>query len=145
MSPYDLPCPIIIVDRHVEGISLCGANDHRLWIQGALATAGVAFVCHWLAHPIPGFGIAVPLFVPAAAAAFVARALSRTNAAPLAYISGSLGTLIGADLLHVEKIQGLGAPVASIGLCFVWPSPHAPRIAPPTKYVLVPPDGKVRR
>jgi uncharacterized membrane protein len=27
----------------------------------------------------------------------------------------SLGTLIGADLLNLDKIQGLGAPVASIG------------------------------
>jgi uncharacterized membrane protein len=26
-----------------------------------------------------------------------------------------LGTLIGADLLNLGKIQGLGAPVASIG------------------------------
>jgi uncharacterized membrane protein len=37
------------------------------------------------------------------------------KAAPLAYISGSLGTLIGADLLNLDRINGLGAPVASIG------------------------------
>jgi uncharacterized membrane protein len=30
-------------------------------------------------------------------------------------VSGSLGTLIGADLLKIRKIAGLGAPVASIG------------------------------
>jgi uncharacterized membrane protein len=88
---------------------------NRLWIQGGLATAGVAVVCHWLAQPVPGLGIAVPVFVPAAATAAAALLLSRTNAAPLAYISGSLGTLIGADLLNIDKIQGLGAPVASIG------------------------------
>jgi uncharacterized membrane protein len=41
--------------------------------------------------------------------------LSRAHAAPLAYIGGSLGTLIGADLLNLDKVQGLGAPVASIG------------------------------
>jgi len=88
---------------------------NRLWRQGALATAGVAIVCNWLAHPIPGLGIAVPVFAPAAATAIVALLLARPNAAPLAYISGSLGTLIGADLLNIDKIQGLGAPVASIG------------------------------
>jgi len=33
----------------------------------------------------------------------------------LAYVTGSRGTLIGADLLNLGKIQGLGAPVASIG------------------------------
>ncbi len=41
--------------------------------------------------------------------------LSREYAAPLAYIGGSMGTLIGADLSNLDKISGLGAPVASIG------------------------------
>jgi len=87
----------------------------RLWIKGALATAVVAAVCHWLAQPIPGMGIALPIFVPAIVAAVVALLLSYRDAAPLAYISGSLGTLMGADLLNLDKISGLGAPVASIG------------------------------
>jgi uncharacterized membrane protein len=30
------------------------------------------------------------------------------------YIAGSLGTLIGADLLNFDKLQGLRAPIASI-------------------------------
>src|SRR6266851_4275060 len=34
---------------------------------------------------------------------------------PLDYIGGSMGTLIGADLMNLDKITGLGAPVASIG------------------------------
>src|SRR5262249_11085732 len=87
----------------------------RLWIKGALATAVVAAVCHWLAQPIPGMGIALPIFVPAIVAAVVALLLSYRDAAPLAYISGSLGTLMGADLLNLDKLSGLGAPVASIG------------------------------
>jgi uncharacterized membrane protein len=87
----------------------------RLWVQGALATAAVAAVCHWLANPIPGVGITLPIFVPAAVTVVVALLLSFANAAPLAYIGGSLGTLIGADLLNLDKINGLGAPVASIG------------------------------
>jgi len=33
----------------------------------------------------------------------------------MAYISGTLGTLIGADLINLGKIEGLQAPVASIG------------------------------
>ena len=33
----------------------------------------------------------------------------------LAYVGGSLGTLIGADLLNLGVVRGLGAPVASIG------------------------------
>jgi uncharacterized membrane protein len=88
---------------------------YHLWLKGALATAGVAFVVHWLAHPIRGIGIAVPGFVPALATAVVALLLAREYAARLAYVAGSLGTLIGADLLNLGKIQGLGAPIASIG------------------------------
>jgi uncharacterized membrane protein len=88
-------------------------ND--LWIRGAVATACVAAVCHWVAYPVRGVGIAEPIFVPPIATAIVSLLISRTYAAPLAYIGGSLGTLIGADLLNLGKIQGLGAPVASIG------------------------------
>jgi uncharacterized membrane protein len=47
--------------------------------------------------------------------AIVAVMLSREDSAPLAYIAGSLGTLIGADLTNLDKVRGLGAPVASVG------------------------------
>ena len=86
-----------------------------LWVNGAFATAAVALVLHWLANPVPGIGIAVPVFLPALVTAVVAMLLSRENAAPLAYIAGSMGTLIGADLTNLDKVRGLGAPVASIG------------------------------
>lgn len=88
---------------------------HQLFLLGAIATLLVAAVCHFLAQPVPGFGIALPIFVPIIATAIIAIALSRRRAAPLAYISGSLGTLIGADLLNLGAVQSLGAPVASIG------------------------------
>jgi uncharacterized membrane protein len=88
---------------------------HGLWVRGLLAIACVASVCHSLAHPVAGLGIALPVFVPALATAIVALILSPRRAAPLAYIGGSLGTLIGADLLNLGKVEGLGAPVASIG------------------------------
>lgn len=86
-----------------------------LWMKGAIATAIVAVVLHWLANPVPGLGIAIPVFVPVVVTAAVALILSRQDAAPLAYIGGALGTLIGADLTNLDKVRGLGAPVASIG------------------------------
>ena len=86
-----------------------------LWVSGTIATAIVAIVLHWLADPVPGVGIAVPIFVPAIVTAVISLLLSRRDAAPLAYISGSMGTLIGADLTNFDKVAGLGAPVASIG------------------------------
>ncbi len=87
----------------------------ELWAKGLVATAVVALVIHWMANPVPGLGIAVPVFVPVLVTAIVAVMLSREDAAPLAYIAGSLGTLIGADLTNLDKVRGLGAPVASIG------------------------------
>jgi len=88
---------------------------NRLWGRATLAVAIVAAVVHQVAQPVPGVGIAVPTFVPALAAVIVALVLSRDSAAPLAYAAGSLGTLIGGDLLNIGRLQGLGAPVASIG------------------------------
>jgi uncharacterized membrane protein len=86
-----------------------------LWVRGLLATAIVALMCHLFATPVPGVGIALPVFIPAIVTAIVALLLARWQAPPLAYISGSLGTLIGADLLNLGKVQGIGAPIASIG------------------------------
>ena len=68
-----------------------------------------------MARPMPGVGIAEPTFMPFLVTVGIVLVLSRKNAAPLAYIAGSLGTLIGADLMNLGRIRGLGAPVASIG------------------------------
>ena len=86
-----------------------------LWSLGVIATGCVAAVCHMLAHPVPGLGITVPVFVPALSAGIVAILLSRRHGAALAYIGGSMGVLIGADLLNLGAIRQMGAPVASIG------------------------------
>jgi uncharacterized membrane protein len=96
-------------------VSIYLLAKHQFWRQAAVVTVILSAVCYWLSRPIPGLGIAEPVFVPALTAAIVAIVLSRTHPAPLAYIGGSLGTLIGADLLNFGNIQGLGAPVASIG------------------------------
>jgi uncharacterized membrane protein len=88
---------------------------YQLWLKAAIATAVIALVIHSMATPVPGIGIAVPVFVPVVITAIIAFILSREYAAPLAYIGGSMGTLIGADLLNLDKIGDLGAPVASIG------------------------------
>jgi uncharacterized membrane protein len=88
---------------------------YQLWVKATIATIALATIMHMTATPVPGVGIAVPVFVPVVATAILAFLLSREYAAPLAYIGGSMGTLIGADLLNLDKVGGLGAPVASIG------------------------------
>src|SRR6516164_2604558 len=88
---------------------------YRLWMKAAIAIVVIAVVIHSMATPVRGVGIAVPVFAPVIVTAILAFLLSREYAAPLAYIGGSMGTLIGADLLNLDKIGDLGAPVASIG------------------------------
>ena len=70
---------------------------------------------HRLARPVPGVGIAIPLFVPPLVAAATGLLLAPDHAPALAYIAGTMGCLIGADLLNLHRLPGLGAPVASIG------------------------------
>jgi uncharacterized membrane protein len=88
---------------------------NQLFSTALIGVAVVSVIVHWLAYPVPGVGIAEPVLVPLVTAAIVAMLLSMRYAPALAYISGTLGTLIGADLLNLAKIQGLGAPIASIG------------------------------
>jgi len=88
---------------------------YQLWVKATIAIVAIAFIIHSMATPVHGLGIAVPVFAPVVVTAILAFLLSREYAAPLAYIGGSMGTLIGADLSNLDKITGLGAPVASIG------------------------------
>lgn len=87
----------------------------RIWGAALLATAGVALICHMMAYSVPGAGIAMPLLAPTLATVVIARIMSLENMAPLAYVSGSLGALIGADLLNLSSANTLGAPIISIG------------------------------
>lgn len=80
-----------------------------------LGTAVVAAIAYNLARIVPGVGIALPMFIPPLAAAGVSLVLAFRRAPPVAYVSGSMGTLIGADLLNLGRIGELGAPVISIG------------------------------
>ncbi len=87
----------------------------RMYGRMLIGVAVVAVVVHRLAEVVPGVGIAVPMIVPPLVAAVVALLLAFRRAPPLAYVSGSMGTLIGADLLNLGQIARLGAPVVSIG------------------------------
>jgi uncharacterized membrane protein len=75
----------------------------------------VALTTHLVARPVKGVGITTPVFIPPIAATVAAIILSPAHPITIAYVSGVLGTLIGADLLNLRKVPELGAPVASIG------------------------------
>jgi uncharacterized membrane protein len=86
-----------------------------LFVRGLLGVAFVSAIVHRLARPVPGVGIAIPMFVPPLIAALTGLLLAPEHAPALAYVAGTMGCLIGADLLNLHRLAGLGAPVASIG------------------------------
>ena len=71
-------------------------------------------ICKFLARIIPGIGISLPFFIPPIFSAIFALILAPDFAAPCAFISGVLGTLIGADILNLPKAQKYGGFI-SIG------------------------------
>ena len=89
----------------------------RLPLRGRMliATLIVTAIVHPLAHIVPGAGIAVPWLIPPLAAAGVGLLPSFHQAPPVAYVAGSMGTLIGADVLNLHRIAEIGVPFVSIG------------------------------
>ena len=81
----------------------------------SIAVAVVAWVAYLFSRPMPGLGVAMPFLVAPATAALVAVMLNYELSAPLAYVGGTLGVLLGADLFRLRDIRTLRAPVASIG------------------------------
>ncbi len=78
----------------------------------------VAVLTYFLSRPMPGVGIVVPAFVPPLIAAFVAIIVSGfgVSAASAAYIGGSIGSLLGADVIRLARsYRNLTASVLSIG------------------------------
>lgn len=83
-----------------------------------LGVLGVTLVTRLVARPVPGLGITTPFFVPPLCAALAGTLLAGGIpwAGPvIGYVSGTLGTLIGADLLLWREFPRLGARVVSIG------------------------------
>ena len=64
---------------------------------------------------MPGLGVGMPIFLAPLTSALLALILDPQHAAHLAYISGVLGVLIGADILRLSTIAELDTPVAAIG------------------------------
>lgn len=80
-----------------------------------LATAVVSIICYFVARPVPGRGIMMPAIVPPLAAALSAMLFARDNAGVVAYISGTMGTLIGADIMHLPQMRRTSPGILSIG------------------------------
>lgn len=83
------------------------------FLKTLIATAISVLIVYKLARPVPMIGIGLPIFIPPLVAAALALLLSPKNPLPVAYISGVLGVLIGADLLNLRCFAAPG--IMSIG------------------------------
>lgn len=73
-----------------------------------IATLVMILVSYFSARVVPGRGIALPFFIPPVFSALLALLLTPQFAAPVAFIAGVLGVLIGADLLHLKQAREMG-------------------------------------
>lgn len=94
-------------------------------LQFATAITTVTLIVHRVARIEPNVGILTPGFLPALVAVFVTIALltfapGSYNGYAIAYVSGTLGTLTGADLLNLGKLSSLRTGAASIGGAGTW-------------------------
>ncbi|MBT8508041.1 hypothetical protein AZH53_06430 [Methanomicrobiaceae archaeon CYW5] len=91
---------------------------------GAVILAALAGICivagatHAAARVVPGLGIATPFYVAPVVALLCGVVLEFSNplAGPvIAFVAGTIGTLVGADLLNIRHLGRVGAPMVSIG------------------------------
>ena len=99
-SPAVFPTPFAVIFGGCAGILL------------------VAGITHSVAKVVPGMGVATPIFIPPLCALICGLLFSFGDplaAPPIAFASGTMGTLIGADLLNWRHLDKIGAPMVSIG------------------------------
>lgn len=94
-------------------------NPVLCYIKTAAVLAVVSYGTYKTSRLVKGLGIATPAFGPpilTALSTFLVDMMSPMQCpAQIAYIGGTLGVLIGADLLNLPQINELGAPMVSIG------------------------------
>jgi uncharacterized membrane protein len=119
--------PVVHTQKTVLAINVGGAvipallslyllTKMELTLGVPIVVGLVTLVANRLARPVRGLGIALPGLIPPVVAALGAYLFCPPELrAPTAYIAGTMGILMGADILKLNEIGKLGAPVASIG------------------------------
>jgi len=87
---------------------------YLMWSEGlALKPVLVAIILMTviskiMSRVVPGAGISMPAFVPPVLTSALALLLAPGYAAPVAFVAGTLGVLLGADVLNLGKAQKYG-------------------------------------
>ncbi len=127
MNFFRIQLPPIKVERRIViAVNLGGAIIPTIFSLYLLYRVGlrlgilaslllVIIVSYVFSKPIRGVGIAMPFYIAPIAAALGSLFFAPHLAGISAYVSGTLGTLIGADLLRLKDIDKIGSGFVSIG------------------------------
>jgi len=97
---------------------MCGwvVSHARLGAGQVIAATGLVALASWRFSRVePGIGVTMRGFVAPLAALTAAAIVDRDALAPLAYVSGIVGVLVGADLLRLRQAAEGGALALSLG------------------------------
>ena len=111
----------VVISLYLLLVSIPGRSPELVlsYLRVGAVLGLVAFSVHRSARLVRGLGIATPAFGPPLVTALSVLLVDLVSPvacpAQVAYVGGTLGTLVGADLLNLGRLPELGAPVVSIG------------------------------
>ncbi len=111
----------VLISAYLLLVSIPGKSPDVLasYVRLGVVLAVVSLTTYKSSRLVKGLGIATPAFGPplmTVLAVLTVDLLSPLSCpTQVAYVGGSLGTLIGADLMNWRRLPELGAPVVSLG------------------------------
>jgi uncharacterized membrane protein len=103
----------------IKTIPECSNNPLSTYFATLLVLIIVSILVNKSARIVKGLGIATPAYAPPLITVFSVILIDMffplQCPIPITYIGGTIGTLIGADLMNFNKIPEIGTPLISIG------------------------------
>jgi len=114
--------PVLLGIRMMRFIADGGSDAIKVAVVGMIVNT---LICYRMAQPVPNLGIRLPFFLPALVALTLTwfglpDAAMRPYHAPVAFVIGITGPLVGADLLHWKDFKKIAAGTVSIGGAGTW-------------------------
>ena len=93
-------------------------TSSSLLVPVGLGILIVALVTFFATRPVPGVGLGVPLLIPGLTALLMGMLLFGGAGIPatvVAFVSGTVGTLLGGNIAQLYRVRDLEVPEMSIG------------------------------
>jgi len=111
----------ILISAYLVLVSIptCSSSVFSSYVKLSTVMAVVALTTHRSSRIVKGLGIATPMLGPPTITALVTLLIDLVSPmscpTQIAYVGGTMGALIGADLMNLRRLPEVGAPMASIG------------------------------